>query len=156
MWPYLATLAALLALAWLSDDRMARGVMSALAGNWCVNTAIVWYTGNPVPWAAFIVTDYLTGFFLLLICPKASPFCIAVVALYVGECLAHGAFGMSRQDAWAEYSYWWTLSYAAWAQLFVMGVWGLADIYRRIVKPAGGGASGVAHMGRDSAPPGES
>lgn len=131
MWTFLASILFVCACALtLRNDRMLATAIVLLA-NWTVNTTIVTWLGDPYPWAWFLATDYLSGFVLVALAGRPAMWQVFVTVLFALECVAHGAFGLSRRTPWTEYYYWYLLSYTAWAQLCVIAAWGLCEVAGR-------------------------
>jgi hypothetical protein len=131
MWPFLASLIAICAFAAiLNKDRML-GTALILLANWGINTAMVSLSGDPAPWMGFLAVDYVSGFVLMVIAERPSRWQVAITALFALECIAHGAFGYSTRNGWTVYYYYWTLAYTSWAQVALVGAWGIVDLARR-------------------------
>lgn len=113
--------------------------------NWAINTAATAWVSELPPWAVYLGVDYLSALFLLIHLERPPRWHLAIAATYMVQCIAHGAYGASAHDPWANYYYWHVLSKIAWAQLAIIGGWCAVDLYRRWREPTGRGASDIAH-----------
>lgn len=123
-----------------------------LLANWAINTAVVSWTGQNYPWAWFLCTDYLSGLVLLVVAGKPTLWQAVVTASFALECIAHGAFGLTRETPWTEYYYWYSLHYVAWAQLWLLASWGVCDLAGRFSRRYGGPSSSIAGVERSDPP----
>lgn len=100
---------------------------AALFLNWAVNSVLVWATNDSLCWFGFLAVDYLTALAIIGMMAVAeerpSPWQILIAGVYVGELIAHSAYGYSSQNVTVNWNYYWFLSYAAWAQLAMLGGW---------------------------------
>lgn len=128
------------------------GTALILLLNWIINTAVCQWTGEPYPWPWFLSVDYLSGLVLLIVAGKPSLWQAIVTALFALECIAHGAFGLTRQTAWTEYYYWYALHYVAWSQFWIVTGWGICDLAGRRRQHVRGASSSVPGMERNSPP----
>lgn len=92
-----------------------------LLANWGLNTLVATCFEAPYPWWFFMIMDYLSGLAMIML--YVSKWQAAIAAVYVAQIVAHGGFGVSEQDDWAKYSYWWTLFYLGWSQALICGGW---------------------------------
>lgn len=135
----------------LRNARMS-GTALILLGNWAINTAVCQWTGQNYPWPWFLSVDYLSGLVVLFVAGKPTLWQAIVTALFALECVAHGAFGLTRITPWTEYYYWYSLHYIAWTQFWAVTGWGLCDLAGRRLGRARGAPSSRLGMGRDQPP----
>lgn len=151
MWPFLVSLLAACAFAAiLHKDRML-GTALVLLANWGINTSIVSISGDSAPWMGFLAVDYLSGFLLMVIADRPAKWQITIVVTFALECVVHGAFGYCPRNGWTIYYYFYALSYIAWAQVALVGAWGVVDLARRPSLPWRGGSPHLSRMDRNSA-----
>lgn len=124
------------------------GTATVLLVNWGINTAVVQWTGQIYPWPWFLCVDYLSGLVLLIVAGRPTLWQAIVTASFALECIAHGAFGLTKETPWTEYYYWYSLYYIAWSQFWVVTGWGLCDLAGRVHRHARGAASVVPGMER--------
>lgn len=97
------------------------GAAVLLLANWAANTLLADWTGTQFCWPAMSGIDFLTG--CTLLAGHCPPVRLAIVALLAVELIAHSGFGFSNEGPWAQYYYWWTLHYTAWAQAWLVMGW---------------------------------
>lgn len=123
---YLACVIALMGFASFFGEGRVLFALVAISANWALNTVSVYAAGTTDPWWAFLPIDYVTALILLLTCERVCAWLFAVTAIYAFQCISHGVYGFFTQDTAARYYYYYTLSYSAWAQLFIIGGWVIA------------------------------
>lgn len=124
------------------------GTGLVLLANWVINTGVAQWTGQNYPWPWFLSVDYLSGLVLLIVAGRPTLWQAIVTALFAIECVAHGAFGLTRQTAWTEYYYWYTLHYIAWSQFWIVTGWGICELAGRRLRHARGTPSHIVGMER--------
>lgn len=135
----------------LRNPRMA-GTAIILFANWAINTAVCEWAGQHYPWPWFLSIDYLSGLVVLFVAGKPTLWQAIVTALFALECVAHGAFGLTRITPWTEYYYWYSLHYIAWSQFWIVTGWGLYDLARRGFRHDRRAPPSLADMERHQAP----
>lgn len=139
MLPFLIVMLGLLIFGLAADLRWLSGTALVLLGNWIAEVAMVQISRDQFPWLFFMVADYMSA--LTIICMAKTRWQYAVAAIYAVQMVCHAAFGLSKQDAWANYEYWYVLTYTGWAQLAALIGGGVYALRRR----HGGAGSGVPH-----------
>lgn len=127
------------------------GAAVILLANWAINTAVVEWTGETYPWSWFLSVDYLSGVVVLIVAGRPSIWQYIVTASFALECIAHGAFGLTRETPWTDYYYWWTLHDVAWSQFWFLIGWGFYELAARGFGHVRGAPSPVAGVGGHSA-----
>lgn len=111
-------------------------VAALLLLDWFLATSVVNGTGDAASWAAFWLIDLFMAVGVILVGDRIRWWQVAVAAMF-GEMIGcHTLFGYSSQTTGDFYHYWWRLHYLAWAQLWIVAIWGLSDAIgcvRRIV-----------------------
>lgn len=152
MWTLPACLAALVVLAAVLRKPRMLGTAAILLVNWGINSGVVAWTGQNYPWAWFLCVDYLSGLVLLIVAGRPTLWQAIVTASFAVECVAHGAFGLTKETPWTEYYYWWTLHNVAWSQFWVATGWGLCDLAGRWARHFRGSPSSVTSVERSQLP----
>ena len=162
-WPFFLCLVALVAVAVHLRDKRMGGTAAILLVNWALCTAFVAATAPDVPtwaskypWPVFAMFDYAAGFSILLLLRQygtISMWQIAVGVLYVIELVCHASVGakvIANVNAdWAMYRGLDYLSWAAWAQVAIVGAWGGIELAGRYRMPDRGLSARVARFRRD-------
>jgi hypothetical protein len=117
----------LLVTVFASDRRLAVTSL-VLCCNWLANSAIVAATGETYPFWFYIATDYIAGFVILIMSPlmvdrRVNLWQVTVTLIFAAQLICHARYGLSPGNAWVEYYSWYFLSYTAWLQLVIVGVW---------------------------------
>lgn len=99
-----------------------------LCANWIVNTAFVHWTGENYPVWMFLTTDYTTAFLIIflsrvIVDRKPHLWQVAVCTVFVLQMICHVRVAISPNDPWVGYYAYYFLSYSAWLQLAIVGVW---------------------------------
>lgn len=128
------------------------GTAAVLLLNWAINTTVCQWSGQNYPWPWFLSVDYLSGLVVLFVVGKPTLWQAIVTALFAIECVAHGAFGLTRITPWTEYYYWYSLHYIAWSQFWIVTGWSLCDVAGRRLGRARGTPSSRPGMGCDQSP----
>ncbi|WP_454280602.1 hypothetical protein [Sphingomonas sp. Marseille-Q8236] len=89
----------------------------------------------------FLTVDYVSALGILGI--TYSRWQMAIIVIYAAQACCHAAYGASDGKAWAQYEYWWALTYTGWAQLAAMGGW---IIYALVGCPGGAGSRLSSHI----------
>lgn len=152
MWQIPACLVALGCVAAVLRKPRMFGTVAVLLVNWGINTAVVQWTGQTYPWSWFLCVDYLSGLVILIVAGRPTLWQAIVTVLFALECVAHGAFGLTKETPWTEYYYWYSLYYIAWAQFWIVTGWGLCDLARRWSRRFRSEASSVAGVERRQPP----
>jgi len=129
-WPFVSAMIALCFVgAALRKPRMA-GTASVLLVNWTACTAAAMLLDDPYPWPWFFAFDYLSAVAILILFGWPTVWQALVIIIYAFEIVCHAArglkgFGTDRTVLVANYYGWYLLHYAAWAQVIVVGIWGI-------------------------------
>ena len=141
MLPFFATLLALLLVGMIRNDGRMAGTAAVLLANWLLEVAAITMTGEQFPWMLFLTVDYLCAISILGI--AYTRWQLTIVGIYAVQACCHAAYGASDGGAWAQYQYWWALTYTGWAQLASMGGW---IIYALVGGPGGIGSRRSSHI----------
>lgn len=124
-WLPAAHIALILAMFPLRHVRLAALI---LLGNWGACAGYWWVTGHATDWWALTLADFATAGLLMWLLP-VSRAQVILVLLCACMILAHVAYGggVLIGLGGSEYHYFETLTWLAWAQALVVGVWGLGE-----------------------------
>lgn len=140
VWPFLASLIAVNALAQYVGNRRMAGTALVLLLNWTFCTAFVAITGEDYPVRAFATADYLAGFAILVLFPlggrKPTMWEGVVGIIYAFDFVVHAARAIVDSKAAVYYGYHF-LKWASWAQLAVVASWGAYALAMGSGKPLG-------------------
>lgn len=129
MLPYLSAILALIIAGLLQGKQGLTGTALVLLVNFALANGFYAATGDSHAWMLYLIIDYLSAISVLIFRSERWPLLIAII--YGFQILCHGAYGLSTQDAWTKYEYWWTMFYSGYAQLIVLGAWAGHGFYRR-------------------------
>ena len=118
------------------------GIAAVMCGNWrilrCAGALLVnWFLGLAISgliqtdaWQLALVLDSLTA--IVILYPPRGEWQGALGISYVAQILIHLSYGFRQYftggaDAWEYYNW---ISVIAFAQLFILGGWGIADLRR--------------------------
>lgn len=137
MLPFALTILALFIVSAIRGDGRMTGTATILGINWLVEVGAVNLTGERFPWMLFLTVDYLSALGILGF--AAGRWQAAIIGIYATQIVCHAGYGLSSEGLWAQYRYYWALTYTGWAQLAVLGGW---CIYA-LVGGAGGRLGGL-------------
>lgn len=112
-------------------DREGAQSSAILFANWAACAGFWYLTGEATEWLALAAFDYVAALALILFVPFRRPV-IMLVAIYAAMLLSHVAYGSGRLLGFTlgAHQYFATLTALAWAQMLVLGGWGLVVAYR--------------------------
>lgn len=131
MWPFFASLVALVGLSAIVRDLRIAGTAAILLVNWALCTAVVQQTGDAYPWTWFFAVDYLSAFVVLSFFGKPNIWQGMVGTIYAAQLICHAARGLYLNSAAGLYYGYYFLKWSSWAQLAVVAVCGIYELARR-------------------------
>lgn len=83
------------------------------------------------PWYFFIPIDLVAAIAVIFLAPKLNAVRAAVAIIFALMIGVNGLYGWQGYSPLADWNHYWGLHYLAWAQLWIVAVWGVSDYVGR-------------------------